>query len=406
MLDQLHHLDPAEVPHESITENLEFILHDRALARAGYTIELYCDASDVVKAVHGMRAYFRRDPNDTTSPLDVNVGEFKTAAALVAALLAHGDLGPFRLLPPHQAEFLRNLYGFTDYRSWSPRAEERIREVFLDAIGLQTRTSRPRIAELRTGQVARFVDKYVGQAHEFFKALQCISHTWWERLEDWTRDSLLRADASHLDYSTIAEHEDFRRVFNLFEDLRPRPTATNAADTLLSTELNSFMDSVVLLTLSQIGHRRNRKKCIRRFYDSTGLFRRVATQAGLTDRLSAPLPIGVTARTTPILIGSRYLLYRAVVSDRTETDARSGGVPPLNDHDVQLLEEELAEFSGGRERLPIEKLDEILVAKRFRLNPTMKKLITYSFFDHLWLPQLAAKEIQQLRHRLAMSKQE
>ena len=67
MIDQLGHLDSTEVPYESISENLELILHDRALAGAKYSVELYCDASDAVRAVHGMRAYFRDDPDDKVS---------------------------------------------------------------------------------------------------------------------------------------------------------------------------------------------------------------------------------------------------------------------------------------------------------------------------------------------------
>jgi hypothetical protein len=395
-----------EVPHESISENLELLLHDRALANAGYTIELYCDASDVVRAVHGMRAYFYNDPDDATSRLDVKVREFNKANALVAALLAHGDLGPFRLLPPHQAEFLRNLDGFTDYLDWSPQTEEAIREVFLDAVGLRTREKRPRIAQLAGAQLEKFVDRYVGQAYLFFQALQCISHTWWERLEEWTQKSLLCTSTSTLNYSAVAEHEDFRRVLHLFEELRPRAIVQNAAERVRRTELNSFMDSVVLLALSQLNEDKKKKKRVVRFYDSTGLFRRVAAQAGLTDRLRTPLPSGAIAQTTPVLIGSRYLVYRAAVSGHAQTNKRGGDVVSLDERDVQMLEEELAEFSGGRERLPIEKLDEMLLTKRLQLGPVMRKLITYSFFDHLWLPQLAAKEIQQLRDRLAISKQD
>lgn len=406
MLDELVYPDPAKVPQESTSENLELVLHDRALARAGYTMELYCDASDAVRAAYGMRAYFHNDPDDTTSRPEVNLKKFKRASSLVAALLAHGHLGPFRLLPPHQAEFLRNLDNFIDFRAWSPQSEETIREVFLDAVGLPVTTERPSIAQLSTAKLDRYVEHYVGRAEVFFTALTCISHTWWERLEDWTRQSLLRSGEPNLKYAELAEHEDFRRVMHLFEELRHEHTEPADAEEERKTELNSFVDAVVLLSFAEMNQASEQRKCMRRFYDSTGLFRRVAAEAGLADRLFVPLPAGAVAKKTPSMVGSRYLIYRALMSDRTKRNTRAGSLTCLGEKDVQMLEEELAEFSGGRERLPIEKLDEILMAKQDQLGPVMRKLITYAFFDQIWLPQLAAREIQQLRDRLALSRKD
>jgi predicted MPP superfamily phosphohydrolase len=100
----LDHSDSAELPRQSILEDLEVVLHDQALVDAGYRIDLYFDACDVERAVLGMRAYFHDNPHDRMSRVNIALEEFGRPSALVACLLANGSLGPFQILAPHQAE--------------------------------------------------------------------------------------------------------------------------------------------------------------------------------------------------------------------------------------------------------------------------------------------------------------
>ena len=131
-----------------------------------------------------MRDYFSEGADDTTSRLDVLLHQFQSPPALVAALLADGSLGPFQLLPPHQAEFLRSLDGFEEHYSYDPSREAAIRELFLDAVGLRRPRGprHPAIDQLSTDRLERYVASHMGRADESFRALQGVSHTWWERL--------------------------------------------------------------------------------------------------------------------------------------------------------------------------------------------------------------------------------
>src|SRR5262245_49390843 len=115
---------------ERLREVLETELQDRKLQEMGCTVDLYFDTVDVQRAVLGMWDFVT---DRHARPLEIDREEFDRDASLVAALLAAGWLGRFRMLPPHQAEFLRHLEHGVDFQE-TKRLGRIPEQEFLDAL--------------------------------------------------------------------------------------------------------------------------------------------------------------------------------------------------------------------------------------------------------------------------------
>ncbi len=153
--------------------NLDLQLEDLDLESTGTSIELYFDTSDVFRAVLGLEAFY-------TLGEGLDFAKFNDKRALVHSLLASGWLGEYRLLPPHETEFLTHVnlhFGVGIDMDPEGRARK-----FLEELNLATKHSKGLgFDDLSNDQSYDSIKKQAGLAETMFKAVQCII-PWHKRL--------------------------------------------------------------------------------------------------------------------------------------------------------------------------------------------------------------------------------
>jgi hypothetical protein len=116
-----------------IVAELNIARHDISLSGTDTVVQSYFDTADVRRAVLGAYQYISW-PDRTR--ISVDVAEFEKPVVLVNCMIAAKLLGPFAMLPPHQAEFLRQLKNDEAFQ----RQPGRIDQVeFLKSVGIEYR---------------------------------------------------------------------------------------------------------------------------------------------------------------------------------------------------------------------------------------------------------------------------
>src|SRR6266436_2073754 len=151
---------------ETFLHNVDLQIDDLQRVQAGKRIEVFFDTAHVVSAVLGLHDFYHGE--------NFRHGKFNSPTALVTSLAASHWLGEIRLLPPHQAEFLRKWQ--FDFGVGSTRKPEVLVGKFLRDVGYGDNgwvIQKP-LDRLTEEQIRALIMKYAGSAPTFFKALQSI----------------------------------------------------------------------------------------------------------------------------------------------------------------------------------------------------------------------------------------
>jgi hypothetical protein len=353
-----------------LVSELNVAQHDLWLKENGWQPHLLFDTADVRRALLGANEYISWQ--DSTS-MAVNVSEFEKPPVLVACLMAAMFLGPFSMLPPHQAELLRQLRGDEAFVKVPRKLDQ---TTFLMQVGIDSRWGTDDTDE---DVLRATLKRHAGAKTErFFKAVQCIGMPWWERLKKLTGTGMFVAGTAEFDYSTLLKRQEMPRLLSAFKSSRP-----NSLDHLVTR--NNFADAVSLLMLIDLVSRfkKGQSKTVPRFFDSTGLFARVAREAGVV----ADLMIVSDGLKSSALVSAKSLIYAASLKSRNEEAA-----PFL----AKLKEavEGLGQNSGDAQRL-----DDLVRRLIPSLGSQLREVIDLSFLEGVWLQTVALDELRDIRKR-------
>ncbi len=364
--------------------SLELLQQDLDIERSGGRIDFYFDTADACVALRGFHEYVDWE----SQPHQLKKEKFNELRTLVDCLLASDWLGPFYLLSPHQAEFVRLLDDGRMFPQEQRRRDLSIDE-FLELLGLGYGRDHPPIKELNGEELYDFVRQQADTAEEAFKAVQCILYRAEERLKIWHGTDLLLPTPHKFDYTRLTNTAAFSRILDAFETVR------------IGQYYNNFADAVALSMLLVLCREANKReeKHVPRFFDSHGFFRRIAKRAQVEDALCVELSNGAR---TPVLVDADYFVNKAIFRSRSH-GAEIEAPPAVNPEE---LLDRLRQISGyGEENqsdptasMDLEALDRITIGK-MTLREVVNDLSELSFLKNIWLDQLARDELAKFAER-------
>jgi hypothetical protein len=375
----------------SIYRGLALIDQDREAEQAGRSVELYLDTVDVRIGLAGFYGYVER----TGSEVHLATNRFEQPRALVNCLQASGWLGACFLLPPHQAEFRRSVEDGRAFPNGGGEwREEQIKE-FFSLLGFSSE-NRQSIHFLNGEELYDFVREQAETAEKAFKAVQSILYRPEERFRIWRQKNLLQLCPHRFDYIRLTRSERFKKLLDAFSEIRPGRSHEN----------NNFADAVSLAMLMQLCSvaNGNEKAPLPRFFDSSGLFGRVAARSGTESELL----IRVADAWNPVLVDADSLIYAATFHgpDAARPSYKSSAVDP------EKLFQQLKRIVGGSagesdgsgmvlsklDKVDLNALDHLEIDGR-PLREVVNELANLSFLNNIWLEQIAKRELTDLAER-------
>lgn len=363
---------------ESFVENLDVIFAEFELEKDGGGSEIFFDTHDVRDAALGMRAFY---VNNTFA-----ADQFENPRALVQALAARGDLGPFQMLSAHQAEFLALMsIGFDLH--FDSELPEKATTFWQDAGILKKSLS---LRTLTDAQLREIINEQAGQATRFFKAVEAIRGDWRWRLRSWRSNGIMRISSAPEDFAHLVAAKEFAPLKAAFDDRRPKLSENNFADTValiaLIQKVKAFNEAS---GKKQRDHARARASTFPCFYAPTAQFAKLAKKAGLEHLLEVALPGG---RRASVLRDTEYFQLRAIArASRRATDGNSSNV--LFTEDVlRKIHDEMTQMLAAQRSLPPDQAANVLRTATMPVHELIRSVKDLSFFDNVWLPFRAADD--------------
>lgn len=366
-------MTPPSTNFSELVSELNVAQHDLWLQANGCVLSLYFDTADVRRALLGASEYISWENSET---MVVNTKDFEKREVLVDSLLAAMFLGPFSMLPPHQAELLRQLKSDEAFN----RVPRKIDQTsFLQQIGIDSRWGSDISDRVNESTLKETIERHVGaETERFFKAIQCIRMPWWERLRKLTRDQVFKQCEAEFSYQSLIKHKDFQRILLAFKNARP-PSSTR------DTSKNNLADTISLLMLIELVRRYNKRasKAVPRFFDSSGLFERAAKDAGVLSNLVIESDEGLKSSA---LVLANGLVYKAVLFSRD---------------DFGDLLANLRKAVEGREPASDEasRLDNLVRNLVQPLGEQLRHVLDLSFLERIWLKTMAKEELREIANR-------
>ncbi|MFK8016850.1 MAG: hypothetical protein AB8G17_15590 [Gammaproteobacteria bacterium] len=371
--------------------------HDAQLEKNGSEIRIFFDSLDVWRALLGMLDYVGNSPGGGLS-VEKKI-DFESPGALVAALLGSGALGPFSLLPPHQAELLRLL---ERKRSENLPSSKHREEEFLAELDVLRHGDPTDLRNLSHEQIREIVKRESDDAPRLYKAVQCVRFQWWQRLKIWHKDDLLVLQSVPTRTAALTARPEFPAILSVIK--RKRPSGQKQ-----TTRYNDFADAVALATLLQLcdDAREGKSHLIPRFFDSVGWFSDVASEAGILEKLTVCTRSderGNRTISTPVLVPADYFVFKASFLKRAGPNGRKNAGEPLSAEDIYTaLQEIIAGEHASKDGL--EALRHVSVGNQ-TLEEVIEQLKALGFLRNVWLETAADKEIKELTDRLRETSRE
>lgn len=334
---------------------------------------LYFDTADVRRALLGANQYISWQDAESMA---VNVKEFEKREVLVDSLMAAMFLGPFSMLPPHQAELLRQLKSDEAFVRVPKRIDQ---TTFLQQVGIDSRWGSDICDDVNEGTLKETLDKHVGaETERFFKAIQCIRMPWWEQLRRLTGKKTFMQCTAEFNYQALLKQKEFQRLLAAFKHTRPTSHAHDSSK-------NNFADTISMLMLIELvrRYRSGESKSVPRFFDSSGLFARAAKEA---DVLGDLLIVSDGGLKSSALVSANALVYKAALISRTDRGE---------------LFAKLREAVEGREQASDEvtRLDNLVRDRIQPLGTQLRQVIDLSFLERVWLKTMALEELRDIAKR-------
>lgn len=154
--------------------NLNLLIEDHELEKEKISVDLFFDTLDVTHTVLGVQTYFRAGAFDVKGVFEAPTERPLRDRTLVLCLAFSGRLGPIKMLPPHQAEFLASLNrNFGIVINLPP--DQMVRQ-FLESVN-QTESIKKEASVLKEAdqrKTLEYVREHAGSATNFFKILQLV----------------------------------------------------------------------------------------------------------------------------------------------------------------------------------------------------------------------------------------
>jgi hypothetical protein len=345
------------------------VAHHDLLAQRNMGVDLYVDTSDVRRSVLGAYEYTSWPDRQT---MQVEVGEFNKSVVLVDCLLAAKFLGPFAMLPPHQAEFLRQIKNDEAFRR-IPGFFDQVE--FLNRVGIDCAWG---VGEAMPGKqvMTNFLHTNAGANTElFFKAIQCIRMPWWDQLSSLRTSGVFMPVKTTFDYPAMLKDPRLPEILKAFQLRR----GTVQHQHLVSK--NNFADAIALLMLIELARRYTTGEATKvpRFFDSSGIFHEVARDADIT----AELTLNVDGVKSSVLVSHTYFVYRASLSS--------------GDQHLKLYER-LQKTLPAEEQTATElrRLEQAGPGPVPQLHEQLQQFLDLSFLENVWLKTMAFDDISEV----------
>src|SRR5215213_1252767 len=297
--------------------HVEQLLEDIKLENDGYTLALYFDTFYLQRAALGYKDYYFDD--DQTFKAD----KFNSDTTLVCSLASGGFIGQFRLLPPHQNEFLNKInsnFDGTNYEHWRDEVNAFVKDAKLNLSGGDS-LSQLLKSENDEELVARFTE-YIETTKTGFNVSHCLL-PWDRRLTGWARKKLLVIEDDLPDYDSIFSSKNFHTLKNKMDEHRPH-------------RISNFIDATALSILIELTRKfKDKSKLAPRFFLPSGkrtLFRDVLNETQLMSQLEYTFE----ERESSALRNEEYFFYRSFFSMRS---ANGTTAPEWREEQLQELYE-------------------------------------------------------------------
>lgn len=380
--------------------NLDLLIEDHELEKEKVSVDLYFDTLDVTHAVLGVEAYFVAGAFDVREVSRAPMGRPLRDRTLVLCLAFSGRLGPIKLLPPHQAEFLASLN--KDFGLHINLPSGQMVRQFLDAVSRTASIKREAsvLREADEEKTLEYVRQHAGSATNFFKILQLVRGvTWQERLVKMRRDKNLRLARHDVDYEEVIESTVFQKLYRAFDDIRKHRLTANFADAVALTMLARQVEEI----------RAGNRKSIPRFYvsaermEDTPLFVSILDRTGLMDAFSYRV---FDQPPSSVLRKSDYFVFKSTFQKPHDAKGHgSDGSEMTRPGELLNLRKDISSILEAPSFIKPEQLDEITFSGK-KLNQVIDDLNTFLFFTNVWLPsskqdvQLVVKDLKEAAKEL------
>lgn len=356
-----------------LVSELSVAQHDQWLLENGAQPHLYADTVDVRRALLGANEYIASQDG---REMVVKVKEFEKREVLVDSLLASGFLGPFSMLPPHQAELLRQLKSDEAFVRVPRKIDQ---TTFLQQVGIASQWGADISDNIDEDSLKRTLGRHVGpETERFFKAIQCIRMPWWGQLRRLTRENTFQQCTTAFDYQALLRQDEFQRLLAAFNSARP-PTHAH------ETSKNNFADAMAMLMLIELVRRftGGESSVVPRFFDSSGLFARAANEADVLKQLQIVSSGGLRSCA---LVEADALVYKAALMSRSDSGELFSKLREAIDVRPKASDEVI-------------RLDKLVRDTIQPLGTQLRQVIDLSFLERVWLKTMALDELREIAQR-------
>ena len=374
---------------EWFLKNLKLLLEDCDLQQQGKKIELYFDTREVTHTVLGPYAFYDKGESSFAKiQKAIQVEEAKPLKdrTLVLCLAFSGRLGPIKMLPPHQAEFLASLnkdFGLNEIGQTPGQLVRSFLKEVGQAAAINVGQHFVPLEEMDDKQALMYVRQHAEKAIDFFKIIQLIRGvTWRGRLLSLRESGTLQLDAEKVDYDRVIRSGVFDTLREKFKEHRPR-----------YGRVANFADAVALTILSHQVEDFNKGKIdkVSRLFAATELLgvRPLITNVIAETKLENLLTYRTNGRElSSALREADYFVFKSTFQPITGEDSNDEFTNPAALRD---LHDRISRITLTPALVTPESVEQIEVSGR-SLIQVIDDLNTFLFFTNVWMPASTEEE--------------
>lgn len=342
-------------------------MEDIEFESSGYTLAFYFDTEHLQRAALGYKDYYFDDLET------FKTDEFTDDTTLVCSLLSGGFIGQFRLLPPHQNEFLKkinsNFHG-TNYEHWRGEVHTFVEDAQFDL------NIDEFVRQLQNESDDNLIKRITAEHTEVTKKGFNVSHCllpWDRRLAGWARKKLLVIDRDSPDYDAIFLSKSFNSL---------REAMTNHRKHYVS----NFIDSAALTILIDLTRqfRIKNSRLVPRFFiprTKYNLFREALRDTGLISELVYP----VNGQESSVIRNEEYFFYRSFFRTQTRIVKTEWDVTQIKE-----LYEKASTILDRYESIETLELDDK------PLQEIIDGMENYSFLKNVWIEFINSGDLRNI----------
>ena len=352
---------------QNFRNHLQLLMEDVELEDRGCTLAFYFDTEHLQRAALGYKDYYFDDDLET-----FKTGVFADDTTLVCSLLSGGFTGQFRLLPPHQNEFLRKInsnFDGTNYENWRDEVHTFVEDAEFNLNADEF------VRQLQNEDDENLINRITAEHTEATKKGFNVSHCLLpsdRRLAGWARKKLLVIEQDSPDYDAIFLSPNFNRLREAMAKHR-------------NHDVSNFIDATALSILIDLTRqfKQKKSKLVPRFFiprSEYNLFAKVLDETGLISELKYT----VDDRESSVIRNEEYFFYRSFFRKQGRTKAEWG---------AQQIKELYEKTSAILDR------DESIKTLEFEDQP-LQEIIdgmeNYSFLKNVWIEFINSGDLRNI----------